>query len=119
MIDILLIEDDSSTIRLVKSFFEFKGLRVRGVLSAINFMEEIRKTKPKVILTDIMHPGPDGFTICIEIKSHQEFKQIPVFYFTARPCSEVKRYLEETGANGCIPKPFSFKDLEFLLNFLK
>jgi DNA-binding response OmpR family regulator len=65
-----------------------------------------------------MHPGPSGFEICKQIKSTKEFKQIPIFFVSARYLGEPIRCAKEIGADGYIFKPFAFSDFDIILNLL-
>ena len=116
--DILLIEDDLPTIRLITSYFEGKGYNCKGVISGSKGIEELKKAKPKIILLDIILPDISGYDICKQIKSDKDFKEIPIYYLTAIPGSEVEKNMEETGADGFILKPFDFSDFEVVLKTL-
>jgi len=116
--DVLLIEDDPSTIDLVKNYFKRKGYSFKGVLTGLKGIEELKLSRPKLILLDIILPDISGFEICKNIKSHETFKEIPVFYLTAVPGSKVEKKMEETKADGYILKPFNLVDLEFLFEYL-
>jgi len=116
--DVLLIEDDPSTIELVKNYFKRKGYSVKGVLTGLKGIEELKLSTPKLILLDIILPDISGFEICKNIKSHETLKEIPVFYLTAVPGSKVEKKMEETKADGYILKPFNLIDLEFLFEYL-
>ena len=117
--DILLIEDDLATIRLLTSYFESKDITCKGVVSGTKALEELEYNTPKLILTDIIHPAPSGYEICKQIKSNQILKNIPVFFCTAIPGSEVEKHLAETKADGYINKPFDFSDFDGILDLLR
>ncbi|MFX1325689.1 MAG: response regulator, partial [Promethearchaeota archaeon] len=116
--DILLIEDDLATIRLLTSYFENKGYKCKGVVSGTKGLEEIRGGIPKLILLDIILPDISGYEICKMIKDHQKYKTIPVFLLTAIPGSEVEKKMDETRADGYILKPFDFSDFEILFQYI-
>jgi len=116
--DILLIEDDLATIRLITSYFDSKGYKCQGVVSGDKGLEELGRVSPKVILLDILLPDLSGYDICKTIKSDNEYKKIPVFFLTAISGSEVERHLEETKADGYILKPFNFSDFEIIFKIL-
>ncbi|MFX1591037.1 MAG: response regulator [Promethearchaeota archaeon] len=116
--DILLIEDDLATIRLLTSYFESKGYSCNGVISGSKGLEELRNNSPKVILLDIILPDYNGYEICKMIKSNNRTKNIPVFLLTAIPGSEVKKKIQETLADGYILKPFDFSDFEIIFKYL-
>jgi CheY-like chemotaxis protein len=116
--DILLIEDDPSTIKLISSFFESKGFICKGIPSGFKGIEELKNGTPQLILLDIILPDISGYDICKTLKSDELYKDIPVYYLTAISGSEVETRLEDTGANGYILKPFNFTDFNFLFDIL-
>jgi len=117
--DVLLIEDDPSTVDLIKNYFVTKDYSVKGVLTGLKGIEELKISTPKLILLDIILPDISGFEICKNVKSHELLKDIPVFYLTAVPGPKVEIKMEETKADGYILKPFDLVDLDFLFEYLK
>ena len=117
--DVLLIEDDTPTIRLITSFFEGKNLICKGAVSGKKGLEELIINVPMLILLDIILPDISGYELCKRIKSDEKFKSIPLYYLTAIPGSEVEKNIEETGADGYILKPFDLSDFEPILNKLQ
>lgn len=116
--DILLIEDDLATIRLLTSYFESKGYKCKGVVSGTKGIEELRGGIPKLILLDIILPDISGYEICRMIKDHKIYKEVPVYLLTAIPGSEVEKKIGETHAEGYILKPFDFSDFEVVFHYL-
>jgi len=116
--DILLIEDDLATIRLLTSYFESKGYKCKGVVSGTKGLEELRGGIPKLILLDIILPDISGYEICKMIKDHKVYREIPIYLLTAIPGSEVEKKMDETKADGYILKPFDFSDFEVVFQYL-
>ena len=116
--DILLIEDDLATIRLLTSYFESKGYKCKGVISGTKGLEELRGGVPRFILLDIILPDISGYEICKMIKAHKVYHEIPVYLLTAIPASEVEKKMGETKADGYILKPFDFSDFEVVFQYL-
>jgi len=116
--DILLIEDDLATIRLLTSYFESKGITCKGVVSGTKGLEELANNPPKLVLLDIILPDYSGYDICKQIKSSNELQNISVYLLTAIPGSEVEKNLEESNADGYILKPFDFSDFEVIFQYL-
>ncbi len=116
--DILLIEDDLSTIELVSNFFEAKGYTSKGVITGAKGLEELNFNTPKLILLDIILPDVSGFTICKKIKTNEKLKDIPLIYLTAVPRNKVNEKIEETKADGFILKPFDLSDFDFVFQYL-
>jgi len=116
--DILLIEDDLATIRLITSYFESKHYICKGVISGTKGLEELRRVVPKVILLDIILPDLSGYDICQTIKTDSAYRKIPVYFLTAISASEIKKRLNETLADGYILKPFNFSDFKVIFEIL-
>lgn len=116
--DILLIEDDLATIRLLTSYFESKGFTCKGVVSGSKGLDEIKNNPPKLVLLDIILPDYSGYDICKQIKSNKDLRNLAVYLLTAIPGSEVKKNLEESNADGYILKPFDFSDFEVIFQYL-
>lgn len=116
--DILLIEDDLATIRLLTSYFESKGFTCKGVVSGSKGLDEIKNNPPKLVLLDIILPDYSGYDICKQIKSNKDLRNLAVYLLTAIPGSEVEKNLEESNADGYILKPFDFSDFEVIFQYL-
>ncbi len=116
--DILLIEDDLATIRLLTSYFESKGVSCKGVVSGTKGLEELANNPPKLVLLDIILPDFSGYDICKRIKASKELQNISVYLLTAIPGSEVEKNLEDSKADGYILKPFDFSDFEVIFQYL-
>ncbi|TFF93093.1 response regulator, partial [Candidatus Thorarchaeota archaeon] len=52
-----------------------------------------------------------GFEVCKRLRSHKDFKSIPILMFTARGFSSDLERGEEVGADEYIVKPFSGRAL--------
>jgi CheY-like chemotaxis protein len=116
--DILLIEDDLATIRLITSYFESKGYVCKGIMTGSKAIEELNYNLPQVILLDIILPDLNGYDVCKIIKRNDRFNKIPLYYLTAISASEVEMRLKETGADGYILKPFNFTDFDKIFKIL-
>ncbi|MFW9867513.1 MAG: response regulator [Candidatus Thorarchaeota archaeon] len=116
--DILIIEDDIATITVLTNFFETRGYSCLGISSGIQGLNELKKSCPKIVLLDIILPDINGYEICRKIKSDERLKDIPVYYITAMPESEVIGKVKETGAEGYLLKPFKFGKFHVLFNYL-
>ncbi|MEJ2250031.1 MAG: response regulator [Candidatus Lokiarchaeota archaeon] len=116
--DILIIEDDTYTSTVLTKFFEKKGYSCISALTGLEGIEKLKVFFPKIVLLDIILPDLSGYEVCKKIKNNENYKDIPVFYITAIPESEVSKKIEETGAEGFFLKPFKFAKFETLTNYL-
>ena len=108
---IVVIEDDTDLFALLKYNLEKEGFQVGGSQTGKGALELCRRTRPDLILLDIMLPDSDGLDICKAIRNDTELMQVPVIFLTAR-ASETDRIVGlELGANDYIVKPFFIREL--------
>jgi YesN/AraC family two-component response regulator len=73
---------------------------------------------PSFVITDLMMPNMDGFTLCKEIKKTRRTANIPVVVVSAIPEDEARIQSLEFGADAYLEKPFTFELLETTLKGL-
>ncbi|MFW9881770.1 MAG: response regulator [Candidatus Thorarchaeota archaeon] len=117
-VDILIVDDDSSSNKVLSDIFKMKSFSCKTVTSGSELFESLKRVSPKLILLDIILPESNGYEICKTIKQQEIFKDIPIYYITAVPCSEVEECFKETGAEGYFLKPFNFSEFDILDNYL-
>jgi CheY-like chemotaxis protein len=113
-IDILIVDDDASTNKVLSDIFKMKEYSSKTATSASEAFEILSRFSPRIILLDIILPESNGYEICKKIKQLERFKDIPIFYITAVPSNEVEGQIVKTGAEGYFLKPFNFSEFERL-----
>jgi DNA-binding response OmpR family regulator len=114
----ILLVDDNIEIR------EFSAARLRKnfkVLQAGNGMEAmdvIMQHSIQLIVSDVMMPVMDGYTLCQTIKNNLEYAHIPIIMLTAKSTLQSKIAGLESGADAYIEKPFSPEHLLTQINNL-
>lgn len=78
MKEILLVEDDPFLVDMYKTRLEREGFKVNVVKNGKDFFRALSKTKPELILLDIILPYVDGWEILKELKKKEEYKNIKV-----------------------------------------
>jgi CheY-like chemotaxis protein/anti-sigma regulatory factor (Ser/Thr protein kinase) len=73
---------------------------------------------PDIVISDVMMPGIDGFTLCRQLKTDQRTSHIPVILLTAKAAHEHQVSGLQTGADMYIVKPFSIEVLELHIHNL-
>ncbi len=119
--DILIVDDDESTIKLLLNFFQGKGYRCQEALFGVEVFEFLDMHIPKLILLDILLPDNSGYEICKTLKfdeKYKRFKDTPIYYVTAVPEVEVAKKFKETGAEGYFIKPFNFREFEIIFKYI-
>jgi len=109
---ILVVEDETDILELITYNLQKENYRVSGFTSGEEAMKAIGKTKPDVVLLDLMLPGLDGMEVCKAIKADARTSDIRVMMLTAKDEeSEIVTGLE-LGADDYMTKPFSPKVLK-------
>lgn len=75
-------------------------------------LEQIFKKTPDLVISDIMMPEMDGFTLCRKIKQNVNLNHIPVILLTAKTREEDNLEGLNTGADAYIMKPFNIEILQ-------
>src|SRR5438067_9415665 len=96
---ILLIEDDPDLYNLVQYNLEKEGFAFVGSMTGRGAIELCRRSRPDLIILDVMLPDSNGLDICRAIRRDPELAYIPLIFLTAR-ASETDRIVGlELGAN--------------------
>jgi DNA-binding response OmpR family regulator len=106
---LLLVEDDESIGRLVKSYLEQQdGWRVLWLKSGEEAVAELRRHPVRMVVLDIGLPGIDGFEVCRRMRAHSK---VPILMLTARDEEPDRIAGFELGADDYVSKPFSPREL--------
>jgi len=100
---ILLAEDHEPTRRLYTQMLAAKAYRVLATFSGIEVLKLLERNKPSLILLDIMMPGMDGITTCLQIREKYGVA-LPVVFLSALNESDTLRKALEAGGNDYIIK---------------
>jgi two-component system, OmpR family, KDP operon response regulator KdpE len=105
---ILVIDDESSIRRIIKLNLESHGFSVLEASSGAQGIEQVRESRPSVIVLDLGLPDCAGMTVLKEIRS---WSKVPIIVLTVRDDESAKVSLLESGADDYITKPFSVPEL--------
>lgn len=108
---IVVIEDESDILEVLKYNLEREGFRVRTCRDGELGLQLVREENPDIVLLDLMLPSLDGIEICRRIREDKVTRGIPVIMLTAKgEESDVVLGLG-VGADDYITKPFSTGEL--------
>lgn len=108
---ILVAEDETDTARLVQLHLERRGWRVLLTADGVAALDETVRSKPDLVILDVMMPRMDGLEVCRLLKSSPQTRHIPVLMLTALAELENKREGYRCGADEYMTKPFSLREL--------
>lgn len=101
---ILAIEDDPAFVKLLQVRLKALGFEVHVVTDGLRALNEVRKLKPDLIITDLLLPGMDGHKICRMIKFDKTTSHIPVIMLTARDLDKEAELAKQCRADLFISK---------------
>lgn len=106
---ILIVEDEKDFIKLIRYNLEKEKFRVISAGDAETGLALVEKSKPDLIVLDIMLPKMDGLEF---LRSVRKDSRIPVILLTAKR-SEVDKIIGlKLGADDYMVKPFSVGELQ-------
>jgi signal transduction histidine kinase/ligand-binding sensor domain-containing protein/DNA-binding response OmpR family regulator len=114
---VLIVDDDLEMARYVSSelgrFYQF-GICPNGKEG----MKELLTNEYDVVVSDVMMPEMDGFTMLRMVKTNINISHIPVIMLTSK--ADVANRLEglERGADAFLAKPFDMEELHMVIENL-
>ncbi|HNQ18852.1 MAG TPA: PAS domain S-box protein [Smithellaceae bacterium] len=113
---ILIVDDNSTNLYVLKSLLESEGMETITAKHGKEALAKAHSHPPDLIVSDILMPVMDGYTLCRHWKSDDQLKHIPFIFYTAT-YTEAKdeKFALSLGADLFIVKP---QEPEVLINML-
>jgi CheY-like chemotaxis protein len=104
--------DDSATMReVIKIAFRRENFHVIACGDARSAIAQFEQNRPDVVITDVIMPDQDGFSVCSEIKQHASYGDIPVVLMSGVVNKTVADKAVAVKADELIRKPFQPQEL--------
>jgi CheY-like chemotaxis protein len=104
--------DDSATMReVIKIAFRRENINVITCADAASALAQFEQNRPDVVITDVIMPDQDGYSVCSQIKQHPEFNQTPVVLMSGVVNKSVADKAVSVKADELIRKPFQPQEL--------
>lgn len=102
---ILIVDDEADIREFLKYNLEKSNYTVITAKNGKEGIEVLNKTRPDLILLDVMMPGMDGMEVCALIREKEDIKQPIIAFLTARAedYSQIAGF--EVGGDDYITKP--------------
>jgi len=108
----ILLADDSITIqKVVELTFSDADYEVTAVNNGAKAIAKLAEMRPDIILSDIIMPEKNGYEVCEYVKSHPEFRNIPVVLLTGTFEPFDPDRAEKAGCDAVVTKPFESQSL--------
>ena len=111
MNEILIADDETNQIELMKFNLEKNGFLVKSAYNGKQALDMIYEKKPTVLIADWMMPKMSGIELCRILRSNKDTKLLPIIMLSARSEEADKSLGLDTGADDYISKPFSPMEL--------
>lgn len=109
---ILLVDDEKNLRILVKEVLEEEGFKVTAVASGMECLERLKKTKPDLIIMDMMMPKMNGYDTIKEIRKNPKNESIKIVVLTVSKVADAAKFqLSKYNVSDYINKPFDNKEL--------
>jgi DNA-binding response OmpR family regulator len=107
MMNILIADDESSVVELVRVTLEDERVRVVAAADGVTALALASEVEPHLVFLDVNMPGWDGFEVCRRLRADTRFAVTPIVMLTAATRPEDVRRGLEAGATEYLTKPFS------------
>jgi len=108
---ILVADDDEANRELLKEMLRMEGLDVITAPDGRRALEEVVRSRPDLVLSDVAMPYVDGFEVCRQIKKDPERRLTPVVLITGLSAVEDRVRGIKAGADDFLSKPYERVEL--------
>lgn len=108
---LLVVEDVPDILKLLEATLRFKGYRVVTARDGQEALDAIQRERPAMVITDILMPKMDGFSLVHRLRINPETRDIPVVFLSATYVApEDKAFALTIGVTRFIEKPVSLEE---------
>jgi DNA-binding response OmpR family regulator len=108
---IITVDDEPGIAVPLQFLMEQQGYNVMAAERGEDILDLIYQYKPDLVLLDIMLPGIDGYEVCEIIRLNPNYRNVKIFFLTAKGREEEIAKGLALGADAYITKPFSNAEL--------
>ncbi|MCP4427484.1 MAG: response regulator [Chloroflexi bacterium] len=108
---VLIVDDEPMARTLLRLMLVRAGFNVSEAANGYDALDKVKKSRPDVILLDVMMPGMDGFTVCETIRDQDETANLPIIMLSAKTDLDSINKGLLVGATKYLTKPISPEDL--------
>ncbi len=112
-LNVLLVDDDSDTLKLMETALKRRQANVTAVSSAVEAIQAISKRRPDVLVSDIAMPDEDGYGLIKKVRllERGELHKIPAVAITAYAKEEDRDRALSAGFQIYLAKPVELTEL--------
>ncbi|MDQ1241418.1 MAG: hypothetical protein QG550_669 [Pseudomonadota bacterium] len=109
---VLLAYERDQDLAAIETLLQTRGHRVIKTRSGVEALETARRDPPHVVVSDVLLPKLDGFTLCRRIKEDPLLQHLPVLLLSFRvEGPKYEAFAAEVGADRFLPRGAKLEDL--------
>jgi two-component system chemotaxis response regulator CheY len=113
--DVLIVDDSAAIRKILRRVLQQAEIPVAQFFEAgdgVEALESLKKQTVQLILSDINMPNMDGLQLLSQLKSHPEWKNVPVVMITTEGSQSKVLEAVQLGAAGYVRKPFTAEQIK-------
>ena len=108
---VLMADDDDQVARAAKSILQPLGAELRHVSDVESFVHALSGDPVDLILMDVSMPFLNGYELCKLAKAEPAFRDVPVYFLSARFGADDRRTAFSAGGSSFLMKPLVAAEL--------
>ena len=117
-IEILIVEDSPTQAEQLRHYITAWGYKATVARNGKQALGEALKRKPDLVISDVVMPEMDGYTLCRKIKAHSSLRDVAVILLTSLSAPQDVIKGLECGADNFIRKPYDEKYLHSRVDYI-
>jgi len=105
-IKVLIAEDSITQAMQLQHILEENGYDATVVSNGSEALRAISKSKPMIVISDIIMPEMDGYELCRQIKANESYGDISVILLTSLSQPQAVIWALQCGADKFLTKPY-------------
>jgi DNA-binding response OmpR family regulator len=102
---VLVIDDEDAIREMVELTLSMRGMEVSGAPDGLRGLIAADKSRPDVIVMDVMMPGLNGFETVRKLRADVKLRDIPVIMLTAESSEDSQWEGWTAGVDSYVTKP--------------
>jgi two-component system NtrC family sensor kinase len=112
---ILIADDDSGLIRLLRTVLEPLAVQIRETYDATSALTLIQRSPPNLVILDINMPGGNGLSACEMLKTDKNMARVPVIILSGRSDNATRDRCMQMGAHFVCKGPEALSEVKRLV----
>ena len=113
---ILIAEDSADSREMMQLLLETRGYQVIAAEHGVHALDVALTSRPDLVLLDLELPKLDGLSVARELRSHPNFKDVPIVILSGHDPSRFRQEALDAGCDEYLLKPINFDHLHELLD---